>query len=158
MRRNAAWIGLILLAIVPAAFAAKAEKGEKGGKPTAKQIDLANSRATFDTDDKIDHTNAKKKKVTFIPADIGHLNDEERAKGCILGKIETERNTEDGLSPGQYHVYLRREGKKWEIYFCQKGQCVGEAKSIKEGMDNAHKPTFVDAGTRIRYWELQFSF
>jgi hypothetical protein len=156
MRKNIAWIAVLLLAFAPAAFAAKGEKGDKG--PSAAQIAKANERATFDKDNMCAHTNAKGKKATFCPADIGHLNDEERGKGCIIGKLDTERNTEDGLTPGQYHVYMRREGSKWQIFYVQKDQVIAQAKSVKQNMDNEHKPSFVEAGTRIRYWELQFSF
>src|SRR6185369_4360089 len=92
--------------------------------PTANQIEKAAAKVSYDKDKEITHKNAKNQKISFVPADIGHMNDEERAKGCILGKLDTDRNTGDGLTPGQYRVYMRKHEGKWQVFFCQKDEAV----------------------------------
>jgi hypothetical protein len=152
------------LVIVLGLLVAAAPKDKDGGKkeihkdwPTSKQIEKADNAATFDSHNTCHHTNGKGQKISFVPADIGHLNDEERGKGCIIGKFETERNTGDGLTPGTYRVYLRKHDGKWQVFFCQKNEPVENSKVVKFVDDNEHKPKFTDAGTELRYWKLNIS-
>jgi hypothetical protein len=150
---------LVLLSLVIAA--APKDKGKEIHKdwPTAGQVEKANDHVKeYQKDHKVSHTNAKGKEATFTPANIGDMNDEERGRGCIIGILDTERDTADGLTPGRYHAYLRKHNGKWQVFFCQKNEAVGFAKDVEHIDDNEHKPKFTSAGTRIRYWELSFSF
>lgn len=147
----------VLLSLVVAAAPKDKDKDIHKDWPSAGKIDKAGARADYDKDNTAEQRNAKGQKVIFTPADIGHINDEERGNGCIIGKLDTDRNTSDGLTPGQYRVYLRKHDGKWQIFFCQKDEAVGFSKSVQVIDDNEHKPKFTDAGTRIRYWKLSFS-
>jgi len=160
-------IAVLMFAGVPGALAAK-DKADKSGKndkkdihenwPTAKEISRANGRVQFQSDRTTKHEFKAGKTVKFTPADIGGMNDEERGKGCILGVIDSEADSGDGLKPGRYHVYLRKHENRWQVFFVDKNEAVGFAHHLSQGLDNEHEPKFVESGNELRYWQLQFSY
>jgi hypothetical protein len=152
MRWALALIAVLGLAAVPAAMAAKVKNG-----PTKGQVAKAGANVKFDKSNAVTHHHSNGKAVTFVPADVGHLNSEEMAKGAIIGKLETERATKDGLEPGVYRVYIRKPGGRWEIFYCQDDAPVAEASDVEQNLDNEHKPRFADGGNSIRYYKIKFS-
>jgi hypothetical protein len=154
MRWALAVIATLMIAGVPAAMAAKKDMKD-APKPAA--VAKAGARATFEKDNAATHTYANGKSATFVPCDIGHLNEEEFARGAVIGKLELGKASKDGLEPGVYRVYLRKQGH-WQAFFCQDDKAVACSDEVQSGLDNEHKPKFVDAGTAIRYGWFKFSF
>jgi hypothetical protein len=151
MRWALALIAVLGLAAVPAMAA-------KDG-PSKGQVAKADANAKFDKGNAASHTHGGTgKTVKFIPADVSHLNSEEMAKGAILGKIDTERNTKDGLTPGKYSVFIRKPGQKWQVFYCKDDVVVAEAGDVEQNLDNEHKPRFADGGNSIRYYKIKFTF
>ena len=74
-----------------------------------------------------------------------------------LAPTRVGKASKDGLEPGVYRVYLRKQGH-WQAFFCQDDKPVGCSDECQAGLDNEHKPKFVDAGTAIRYGWFKFSF
>ncbi|HEV8606489.1 MAG TPA: hypothetical protein VGQ99_14035 [Tepidisphaeraceae bacterium] len=155
MRWAIATIVLLVIAGVPAAMAAKKDMKEAPGKAA---VAKAGAKATFQKDNAATHTFASGKSVTFVPCDIGHLNEEEFARGAVIGKLELQKGSKDGLEPGVYRVFLRKPGNHWQAFFCQDDKPVACAEDVQAGLDNEHKPKFVDAGTAIRYGWFKFSY
>jgi hypothetical protein len=137
---------------IPAVNAGKPKDG-----PNKNQISKADARVKFDKNDTVVDRHSSGKTVKFTPADIGHLNTEELANGAIIGKLETERNTKDGLTPGSYRVYVRKQGK-WQVFFCHEGQTVAQADDVTGNLDGEKKPKFVDGGSALRYGWWKFSY
>ncbi len=154
MRRIAVVVSLALFVAIPFTIAA----AKKAFGPSAEQIAAAHARAEYSKDDAVTFKFPSGKKVTFIPANIGHADWDDRAKGVIIGKLESDRKTFDGLEPGMYLAYLCRIEGKWHVYYTEKDHAVGEASFFDDGLDNDHKPSFVDNGTKIRYGKMKFSY
>jgi len=151
MRWILALVAATVLA-VPVAMAAKPKD-----PPKANAVAKAGERATFDKDKACTYKFAGNKVVKFTPADIGHLNNEERGKGCIIGKLETERDTKGGLKAGTYRVYMRKPGNHWEVFFTRLDDVVDQAE-VDQGLDNEHDPRFMEGGNAIRYFTIKFTY
>jgi len=154
MRWTLALIVMFVIAGVPAALAAKKDMKDPPGKAA---VAKAGARANFDKEHAATHTYASGKSVTFVPCDLGHLNEEELARGAVIGKLELGKGTKDGLEPGVYRVFIRKQGH-WQAFFCQDDKPVACAEDVQAGLNNEHRPKFVDAGTAIRYGWFKFSF
>jgi hypothetical protein len=153
MRWALALIVLFVVAGVPAALAAKKDMKDAPGKAA---VAKAGAKATFQKEDAVTHTYAGGKTATFVPCDIGHLNEGELAHGFLAGKLELTKGTKDGLEPGVYRVYMRKE-RGWQAFFCQDDKPVACSEDVQAGLNNEHKPKFVDAGSAIRYGWFKFS-
>ena len=151
MRWALALVAVMIFAI-PAAMAAKPKDAPK---PNA--VAKAGDKVTFDKDKACTYKFAGNKVVKFTPADIGHLNDEERSKGCIIGKLETERDTKGGLKAGTYRVYMRKPVNHWEVYFAKQDDVVDQAE-VTQGLENEHDPRFMEGGNAIRYFTIKFTY
>jgi hypothetical protein len=160
MRWALALIAVLMIGAVPATYAAKKDLAKKEMKdaPGRAAVAKAGAKATFEKDNTATHTWANGKSVTFVPCDIGHLKEEEFAHGAVIGKLETEKASKDGLEPGVYRVFIRKPANHWQVYFCQDDKPVAQADEAMAGLDNEHKPKFVDAGTAIRYGWFKFSY
>lgn len=154
MRWALAVIATLMIAGVPAAMAAKKDMKDAPGKAA---VAKAGAKSTFEKENSATHTYANGKTATFTPCDIGHMNEEELGRGFIMGKLELTKASKDGLEPGVYRVYVRKQGR-WQAYFCQDDKPVACAEDCQGGLDNVHKPQFVDTGTAIRYGWFKFSF
>jgi hypothetical protein len=160
-------LAVSLLAASPVLAAATAkDKGETTAEkrdrlrenwPTAKEIDKAQARVAWNTENTAT-AEFRNKKVIFIPTKLGDISDEARAKGVVLGKLETKTESKDGLAAGEYVVYARKEGTKWEVYFCQKGEPVAKSKTVLQNQADRHEPKFDNAGAAIHYWELKWDW
>src|SRR4051812_5888091 len=159
MRWALALIAAFMIAGVPA-MSAKKELAKKDMKdaPTRGAVAKAGDKVTFEKKDAATHHFANGKSVTFTPADIGHLSQDDLSRGAIIGKIETEKETKEGLAPGTYRVYLRKPGGSWQIFYCQDDRPVAQADNVDGGLDNEHAPKFMDGGNSIRYWRIKFSY
>ena len=153
MRWALALIATLMLVVVPAALAAKKDMKDAPGKTA---VIKAGNKATFNKDDSATHTYAGGKTATFVPCDIGHLNEEQLQNGAVIGKLELTKPTKDGLEPGTYRVFIRKSGH-WQAFFCQDDKPVACSETCEGGLDNEHKPKFVDAGNAIRYGWFKFS-
>ena len=153
MRWAIAIVATLMLAAVPAALAAKKDMKDAPGKAA---VAKAGNKATFNKDDAVTHAYAGGKTATFVPCDIGHLNEEQLQNGAVIGKLELTKGTKDGLEAGTYRVFVRKSGH-WQAFFCQDDKPVASAEVCQGGLDNEHKPKFVDAGNAIRYGWFKFS-
>jgi hypothetical protein len=151
MRWALALIVLFVVAGVPAALAAKKDMKDPPGKAA---VSKADAKATFEKEHAATHAGRDAK---FIPCDIGHLNDGELAAGFVIGKLDIGKASKDGLAPGTYKVYVRKQGG-WQVFFCQGDKAVGCAEDAQAGLDNEHRPKFVDGGAAIRYGWYKFSY
>jgi hypothetical protein len=155
------WISLSLLTgfcaltfttlITPSRAAAAAKE------PTAAELDRANKACALNTDNTAIHKLSGGDEVKFVPAKIGDLNDTERAKGCILGKLIAPRKTPGGLAAETYRAYLCKEQGTWCVYWIQDTKIIAKA-TCEHSNDNQHEPEFQDSGKMIRYWEVKFSY
>jgi len=143
----------VLIFAVPTALAGK-PKNPPGKGAVAK----ANNKAEFEKEGSASHTFAGGKSAKFTPANLSHFNQEELAVGQVIGKLETTRNTKDGLEAGTYRVFVDKPGNSWRVYFLKDDAVVGQSENVDQGLDNEHKPKFVDAGNAIRYWRIKFSY
>ncbi len=153
MRWVLALIATLMLAAVPAAFAAKKDMKDAPGRAA---VAKAGNKVSFNKDDTVTHVYAGGKTVTFVPCDIGHFNEEQLQNGAVIGKLELTKSTKDGLEPGTYRVFIRKSGH-WQAFFCQDDKPVACSEVCEGGLDNEHKPKFVDAGNAIRYGWFKFS-
>jgi hypothetical protein len=153
MRWALALIAMFVIAGVPAALAAKKDMKDPPGKGA---VAKAGNKASFQKEHAVTHTYASGKSATFVPCDLGHLNDGELAAGFLAGKLELGKGTKDGLEPGVYRVYIRKQGG-WQVFFCQDDKPVACSEDVTAGLNNEHKPKFVDAGSAIRYAWFKFS-
>ena len=144
---------LFVIAGVPAALAAKKDMKDPPGKGA---VAKAGAGAKFQKEHAATHTYGSGKSATFVPCDLGHLNDGELAHGFVAGKLELSKGTKDGLEPGVYRVFIRKQGG-WQVFFCQDDKAVACSEAVQAGLDNEHKPKFVDAGNAIRYAWFKFS-
>jgi len=144
----------VLMFGVPAAMAAKGAKNPPGKGAVVK----ANNKVEFEKEGSIVHTFAGGKTCKFTPANLSHFNQEEMAVGQIIGKLETARNTKDGLDAGTYRVFIDKPGNTWRVFFLEGDKVVGQSDNVDQGLDNEHKPKFADAGNSIRYWKIKFSY
>lgn len=160
MRWALALIATLMIAGVPAAMAAKKELAKKDMKdpPNKGAVSKAADKATFDKKAAASHTFANGKTVTFTPADIGHLSQDDLGRGAIIGRLVTEKDTRDGMPAGKYQVYIKKPGNSWQIYYCEDDRPVAQADSVEGGLDNEHAPKFADGGNSIRYWRIKFSY
>jgi len=161
MRWAFALIATLMIAGVPAAMAAKKDLAMKDKDtkdyPRPAAIAKAGDKVIFKKENSVTHTYANGKTATFVPCDIG-TNKDEIERGMILGRLELTRNSKDGLEPGLYRVYIRKEGNHWQAFFCQDDKAVGKADECQGGLEGESKPHFMDAGTAIRYGWFKFSF
>jgi hypothetical protein len=151
MRWALALIAMFVIAGVPAAMAAKKDMKDPPGKAAVAKAD---ARATFEKEHAAFHAGRSAK---FVPCDIGHLNDGELAHGFVAGKLELGKASKDGLAPGTYKVFIRKQGS-WQVYFCQDDKPVACAEDVQAGLDNEHRPKFVEAGAAIRFGWYKFSY
>src|SRR5688500_12135063 len=150
------WALALIVAVgvmgIPAVNAAKPKDA-----PSKGAVGKAGANTKFEKNNAVTHRHSTGKTVTFTPADVSHLNTEEMSRGAVIGKIETERNTKDGLTPGTYRVFIRKPGGKWQVFFTQDDQVVAESENVEQNLDNEHKPRFADGGNTIRYYKIKFS-
>ncbi len=164
MRWALALMAALMICTVPAAMAAKPEKAPEKGKkelqdaPGRVAIAKANDKATFQKENTATKEFASGKIVRFTPADLSGMNDEEIGHGCVIGILDTERATPDGLEPGKYRVFTRKHGNHWQVFYCQKDDAVMKASDTTNVDGNEHKPKFEESGQRLHYWFLKFSY
>ena len=160
MKWALALVATLMMAGVPAAFAAKKELAKKDMKdpPNKGAVAKASAKATFDKKAIATHTFANGRTVTFTPADIGHLSQDDLGRGAVIGRFTTDKDTKEGLPAGKYEVYLRKPGGSWQIFYCDDDRPVAQADNVEGGLDNEHAPKFTDGGNSIRYWRLKFSY
>ena len=165
MRRVLLAVALSMLVAGPALAAASKDKETTTEKrdrlrdkwPSAQEIAKADARVQWNSDDTA-KAEFRGKPVTFIPTKFSDIKDDVREKGLILGKLETRTESKDGLAAGTYIVFTRKEGTKWEVYFCQKGEPEAKSKTVLQNQDNQHQPKFVKANSAVHYWELQWDW
>jgi len=155
MRWALALIATLMIAGVPAAMAAKKDMKDP---PNKGAVAKAGAKATFDKKAMATHTFASGKTVTFTPADIGHLSQDDLGRGAVIGRLTTDKETKEGLPAGKYEVYLRKPGGSWQIFYCQDDRPIAQADNVDGGLDNEHEPKFTDGGNSIRYWRIKFSY
>lgn len=126
--------------------------------PTKGQVAKAEARAEgrWDKGDAA-KTTFRGKTVKFVPADISGFNDEQLREGAMLGILDTETESKDGLPPGRYRVFIRKSGG-WEVYFIQNGEPVAKSKQVMGNQESLHEPRFKQGGAAVHYWVLQFDW
>lgn len=140
-------------------MAAPKKKETLKGAPTAKEIDKATNKVSWRTDSKVSASIAGGKgHITFVPADLKHMETANMANGALIGKIDTDHASDEIPAPGQYVVYVEKRGGAWKAFYCQKGEAVSEAKRVKASSHDTHDPEFVSDGHVIRYWILDISW
>jgi hypothetical protein len=167
------WLAVLVLAAVPAiamaqrapakppARSAAEEKREamKAAKwPTAREVQNAVNRIDEWNKDRVARSRFRNGNVEFWPVDIGRKRSEERESGIILGKIVTEVESKGGLKPGQYYVFTRKEGPRWEVYYYTAAEVVEKSKSVAQNLNNTRNPMFRDGNASIHYWVLKFDW
>jgi hypothetical protein len=146
---------MVLVAMVSVGLmgAAAASRG-----PTAAELDRANAQCELNNENTVTHKYSSGLELKFVPAKIGDMNDTERARGVIIGKLITPKETPDGLKADTYRAYLCKEGGKWCVYWIQGNKVIAKASSCVVMDDNAHEPRLVENSSKIHYWEVKFSF
>lgn len=170
MRGLLPWMAVLLLAAVPV-FGAAAKKAPprqsaaeekreamKDKWPSARQVQLEVNRIRDWNKGRMTQTRFRGKNVEFWPADHSKHSDEEKANGFILGKLVSEGDSKDGLSAGQYYVYGRKEGSRWEVYFFSQNEVQAKSKQVSQNLEDLKNPLFKDGGGSVHYWQLKFDW
>ena len=170
MRRLMPWMAVLVLAAVPAFGAAKKAPPKKSAAeekreamqdkwPSAREVQIAINKIDEWNKHRMTRTKFRGKNAEFWPTDIGRFNDEEKANGFILGKLVNDGESKDGLQPGQYYVYGRKEGSsRWEVYYFSANQVVAKSKAVVQNLEDIKDPLFKDSGGAVHYWRLKFDW
>ncbi len=156
---------LFLVIAAQGAFSAQAKDetlAEKRARlrekwPADKIVERALSQVRYDTANTIERE-FRGETVRFIPANFNHIDEEAQKKGMILGKLQSETESKDGLPAGTYAVFIRKEDASWEVYFTQGGTCVAKSKNVLQNQTVVEKPKFQDAGTAIHHGQWIFDW
>ena len=155
------FIAIVLVSLMATALVAQAAAKKEAPKagPTPAQIEKANDKVAFATEDtavlKLPENRGETK---FIPAKIGDFDEAQIAKGVIIGKLVAAYRTVDGMPAGTYHAYVCKEADGWWIYYTQGKGVFAKAKSVEKVDHTFNKPSFSENGHAIFYWVLKFSW
>ena len=123
--RNRLWAGFVLFVAVgfvaSLAYAPPPDQGDVAKKVKAAKLD----------ESKAGSAEKNGKKAKFTPA-AAEPSEADLAKGAVIGKLSTELPaSEIGLDPGDYHVYVMKEGDTWKSFAVAADGTMIEAKGTK---------------------------
>ena len=148
-------VALLVLASISAGAAQK--KNPKADWPKPAAIEKANEDVKYLTNRQV-QAKYRGRLMTFIPADVSGISDEQKYKGFIIGKLISEGVSADKLPAGQYTVYVRKPGPAWEAYFTQKNEPVAKSTEVRPGDEDFRTPDFTIDNTTFRYWKLRIAY
>lgn len=149
-------VAVLLLMSLPAMAAAK-KKSPKAGWATPAAVEKAAENVKYLADRQV-QAKYRGRLMTFIPADLSDISDEQKYKGFIIGKLISEGVSADKLPAGQYMVYVRKPGPAWEAYFTQKHEPVAKSTEVRPGDEDFKTPDFTIDNTTFRYWKLRIAY
>jgi len=127
--------------------------------PSAQQVKRAFANHKY----KMDHIAKEKYKghpIIFTPCEMSDLSGEQKARGMILGKLQTEVSSADKLPKGTYLVYVQKRNDQWQAFFCEPGtfEPIQKSTEVKSDLDDHDRPSFEVDNTTIRYWRLRVAY
>ena len=94
------------------------------------------------------------KKVTFTPSALKHVKTvKDLEKGHVIGHLSTElAGDETKLPAGEHHIYLKKEGGKWNAYAAERGGTKVVQAAQVEVKKTAHKAKLAKPHFHAKGW------